>query len=94
MAIYILSYDLINEKGSKVDYQKLYDELERLKAHRVQDSIWLVNLDNTAKEVLEHVKGFIDSNDKLWVSSIRKGEHWYTNANSGTNKWLEENPPS
>ncbi len=94
MAIYILSYDLIDEKGSSVDYQKLYDELNRLKAHRVQDSLWLLNLTNTAKEVLEHFKGFTDSNDKLWVSSVRKGEHWYTNANAGTNKWLEANPPS
>lgn len=94
MAIYLFSYDLIDEKGSSIDYQKLYDELARLKAHRVQESLWLVNLNNTPKEVLEHFKGFTDANDKLWVSSVRKNEHWFTNANAGTNKWIESNPPT
>lgn len=91
MAIYVFSYDLVNEAGSSVDYQKLYDELKRLNAHRVQESLWLINLSNTPKEVIEHFKGFTDSDDKLWVSTVRKNENWFTNAKSGTNKWLEEN---
>lgn len=94
MAIYTFAYDLVNERGSSSDYQELWDELERLGAHRVQESLWLVNLNNTPKEVIEHFKNFTDENDRLFVSSVRKGENWYTNAKAGTNKWLEANPPT
>ncbi|WP_281545232.1 hypothetical protein [Grimontia sp. SpTr1] len=94
MAIYILAYDLVNEQGNSSDYQELWDELERLDAHRVQDSLWLVNLDNTPKEVVEHFKRFTDTDDRIWVSSVRRNENWYLRAKAGTNSWLENNPPS
>ncbi len=94
MAIYTLTYDLINENGSSNDYQELWNELERLNAHRVTESFWLINLGNTPKEVIEHFKSFTDKDDRLWVSSLRKNESWFINAKRGTNKWLKENPPS
>ena len=50
MAVYLVAYDLIKRK----DYPKLLEELERLKAHKTQYSLWLINLNNTAKEVVEH----------------------------------------
>lgn len=93
MPIFILSYDLIDENGSSADYQKLYDELDRLSAHRVQASLWLLKLNNTSKEVIDHFMGFADANDKFWVSSISAAGNWFKNANSGTNKWLQENTP-
>ncbi|MCK7595812.1 hypothetical protein M0G74_00850 [Microbulbifer sp. CAU 1566] len=94
MAIFILGYDLVNENGSSADYQELWDELERLNAHRTQDSLWLVNLDNSPKEVVDHLKSFVDKDDRLWVSVVHRNENWYSNAKGGTNKWLENNPPS
>ena len=94
MAIYTFAYDLVNERGSSNDYQNLWDELKRLDAHRVQESLWLISLNNTPKEVVEHFAKFTDKDDRLWVSSVRENEHWYTNAKAGTNKWLEKNPPS
>lgn len=60
----------------------------------MQYSLWLLNLDNTPQQVIEHFKGFVDSNDRLWISTVRNGEHWFTNAMSDTNKWLEDNPPA
>ena len=92
MAVYVFTYDLRNESGSQ-DYQPLWDELERLGAHRFQDSAWLLNLNNTAKEVIEHFKGFTDSDDRLYVSIVHDNEYWYTNAMAGTNDWLKANPP-
>ncbi|MCI5040018.1 MAG: hypothetical protein MRY81_10070 [Donghicola eburneus] len=91
MAIFVFTYDLRNESGSH-DYQPLWDELERLGAHRFQDSAWFVNLNNTAKEVVEHFKGFTDSDDRLFASVLTK-QHWFSNARGGTNAWLKANPP-
>jgi len=93
MAIYLVAYDLVKESKGTFDYQPLWDELERLGAHRTQYSLWLLNVKNTAKEVLEHFTKFVDKDDRLWVVSVRKAEHWYKNAIGGTNKWLENNPP-
>lgn len=89
MTSYTVSYDLIKRK----DYQSLWDELKRLGAHRTQDSYWLVSVSNTAKELHDHLKGFIDGDDKLWVSELTKN-HYFSNANAGTNNWLKSNPPA
>jgi hypothetical protein len=80
------------EKNAKIEYQKLWDELERLGAHRTQLSVWLVSLDNTPSQV-DHFKQFVDCNDRLWVTKIFKSEHTYSQAMAGTKKWLDENPP-
>ena len=45
-------------------------------------------------ELVEHFTKFVDKDDRLWVTSVRKGEHWYINAVGGTNKWLGNNPPT
>lgn len=94
MTVYLIGYDLVNEKGSKFDYQKLWDELKRLGAHRVQLSLWLANVSGTAQEIAEHIKGFVDKDDRVWVSRVRPSEHWYVNAIGGTNDWLKRNPPT
>lgn len=91
--IYLFSYDLMKKKP-EFDYEVLWAELKRLKAFRVQESVWLINLTNSAKEVVEHFQGFVHANDKLWASSVRKGEHWYVNATAGTTAWLKANPPT
>jgi len=88
MTTYTVSYDLIKRK----DYQSLWDELARLGGHRTQASYWLVNVNNTAKELHDHLKTFVDGDDKIWVSELTKN-HWYANAMGGTNDWLAKNPP-
>ena len=92
MSVFLLAYDLVNERGSH-DYQPLWDELKRLDAHRVQDSLWLISLTNTPVEVKGHFAEFMDGDDKLWVTKLRKNQFTFTKANGGTNDWLKENPP-
>lgn len=92
MAIYIITYDLRNESGS-ADYQPLWDELAQRKCHRTQDSVWLCNLNNTAHEVHDHFKAFVDPDDRLMVAEYTKNST-YSNARGGTNDWLANNPPS
>jgi len=89
MTTYTVAYDLVKRK----DYQSLYDELERLGGHRTQESYWLVNVNNTAKELKDHLASFVDQDDRLWVSELTKN-HTYKNALKGTNGWLKANQPA
>jgi CRISPR-associated endonuclease Cas2 len=94
MSVYLLSYDLVEEKkNAKIDYEKLWAELKRLGGHRTQFSVWLVNLDNTPTEVVEHFKQFVDHNDRIWATKVFRGEYHFVNAMGGTNNWLAANPP-
>ncbi|WP_420403575.1 CRISPR-associated endonuclease Cas2 [Nisaea sp.] len=92
MTDFLVSYDLRNESGSQ-DYKPLWDELKRLNAHRVQESVWLVNLNNTAKEVTEHFKAYMDGDDRILVCEFTR-KHYFFNAMSGTNNWLTANQPA
>ena len=67
MALYFVSYDLRKEK----DYKPLYDELTKLNAVRILESIWCFNRYNTHSAVLvTYLKKFIDSDDGLIVSEV------------------------
>ncbi|EJL6486936.1 hypothetical protein [Vibrio cholerae] len=91
MAIFVFGYDMVNEQGSASDYQDLWDELKRLGAHRVQDSLWVINLDNTAGEVVQHFRSFVDDDDRLWASVVTPGQFHYVGAKTGTNNWFSNN---
>ena len=86
MATYVFTYDLIKRK----DYPKLWDELERLGAHRALNSFWLISVSNTAKELHEHLRKFVDDDDRIWVSELTKKRAFM--AKAGTNDWLKSNP--
>jgi hypothetical protein len=49
MTDYALAYDLVKEQSSH-DYEPLWAELKRLGGHRTEYSLWLINVNNTAKE--------------------------------------------
>lgn len=89
MTSYIISYDLIKRK----DYQTLWDELDRLKAHRALESVWLLNVNNTAKQILDHFQTFIDADDRFFVAELTNN-HATTRAKAGTTNWISNNPPS
>ena len=94
MATYLLGYDLLNETNGRFDYEPLWKELKRLGAHRTQLSLWLLNVSEGPQQVIEHFQKFADKDDALWVTRIRAGEHWYSNAKAGTNEWFKLNPPT
>lgn len=87
MSTFVFTYDLIKRK----DYPKLWEELERLGAHRALNSFWLINVDNTAKELHDHLRAYVDSDDLTWVSELTKHNNYM--AKKGTNNWLSNNPP-
>jgi hypothetical protein len=87
-------YDLNKEQGDSSGYKKLIAELRRIGAHRTLESTWLLSSTLTAKGVHDALKSYIDSDDGLWVTSVRKDEYWYSGAKAGTNDWLKSNPPA
>jgi hypothetical protein len=89
MTTYTVSYDLIKRK----DYPTLWAELARLGAHRTQASYWLVSVNKTAAELHDHLKSFVDEDDRVWVSELTKNHH-YSNAMPGTTNWIKSNPPA
>lgn len=93
MAVFLVAYDLINERQGTHDYQPLWEELKRLGAHRTQLSLWLVSANNTVVEVRQHFQRFVDNNDRIWVTRLHKGQYDYCNAIGGSNNWLRNNPP-
>jgi CRISPR/Cas system-associated endoribonuclease Cas2 len=81
------------KEASSKDYQPLWNEFKRLGGFKTQYSVWLVAVNNTAEELHDHLKKFVDENDRLLVLELVKNHH-YSNAIGGTNKWIEGNPPA
>lgn len=91
MPPFIVTYDLVKEETSD-DYKPLLGDLRQRGAHRYQDSCWLVALNNTADEVYTHYRGFLDENDKLFVSELTRNHKQGLNY-KGTTDWIGNNPP-
>jgi hypothetical protein len=91
MAYFVVNYDL--KEGQ--DYKPLTDELKRLSAVRSLESFWLIDLNNTQAEVLEHFKNFLpdQKNDKLMIVQFYARPS-FTRAFSPTNEWLAEHFPT
>ena len=69
---YIVSYDL-NTPGQ--DYQKLYQALGALRSQRVLQSQWVLRSNNTnAVKLRDALRQYIDSNDRMLVTSLDNGE--------------------
>jgi CRISPR/Cas system-associated endoribonuclease Cas2 len=86
MALFCVSYDLMNKK----DYKSLWDEMERLGAHKALESVYLVSLTNDdAKTVRDHLLKFIDTDDKLLVVKLIQASS--QRCFKGTIKWIEDN---
>jgi hypothetical protein len=92
MTDYALAYDLVKEQSSH-DYEPLWAELKRLGGHRTEYSLWLINVNNTAKETCDQLRNYLDKDDRLWVLELTEN-HYFANATGGTNDWIMNNPPS
>lgn len=84
MSYFAITYDLINQK----DYQKLWDEMERLNAIKSLNSFYLLEASNTATQIKNHLENFIDDDDRVMVIefSIKPA---YNIALQGTNAWVD-----
>ena len=67
---YIVSYDLL--KPGK-DYKAIIKAIEDLGGKRALLSQWIIKSNSTAVAIRDHLRQFIDSNDRLLVNGIGNG---------------------
>ncbi len=91
MAVFLISYDLVKETSSH-DYKPLWAELKRLGGVKTQLSAWYASLDNTAKQVRDHLMPYIDSNDRLLVIEVTKKPAWNVGL-QGTRAFIQRHFP-
>lgn len=73
MAVYLVSYDLNNEKN----YPAVEERISRYTAHqRVLYSEWLVQSPNTALQVATDIEAALDSDDGLLVVEVTRPTSW------------------
>ncbi|KKB93968.1 MULTISPECIES: hypothetical protein [Bacillus] len=81
MGVYLVTYDL-NKSGQ--NYDGLYKKLKQFKDYKhIMESCWLIQTNNNADGIFEHLKSELDSNDRLLITRItadRQGwlskDHW------------------
>jgi CRISPR-associated endonuclease Cas2 len=89
LAKFLLTYDLIAEKDG-YDYEPLWAELKRLGGVKTQYSVYLIELNNSQQQVVDHFKTFMDGDDYLMVVELTKKPN-FTKAMNGTNAWIAAN---
>lgn len=67
MALYTLTYDLVNNKN----YPRIYEELKDFNAVRVTESQWCFKRFNTtAKGLRNHFAKLVDDDDRVMVVQV------------------------
>jgi CRISPR-associated endonuclease Cas2 len=71
---YLVCYDL-DKPGQ--DYTDVINALEKLRARRIQYSVWLLYAPTlTTVQVRDHLAQFIDGNDRLLVVGLQNIAAW------------------
>jgi hypothetical protein len=87
MALYMVGYDL-DKPG-----QNYSDLIAAIKTYGTWwhhlDSTWLIVTDDSAIQVRDYLKQYLDSNDKLLVAVIGAPAAWYGFGNKGS-EWLSK----
>lgn len=87
MAYFVISYDLHKVKH----YQPVWDKLEEWDATRALESLWLANVDGTAKQVRDVLKSLVDEDDSIVVIELKKGSDWAVKKAPQAGPWLKDN---
>jgi hypothetical protein len=90
MPVFMVSYDL--RKKDEFDYEKLWDEFDKLQGVKFQESAYLVDLNNNAEEVRDHFQTFAHPDDLLMVIEVTKRPKW-SKALKGTTDWVNAHFP-
>lgn len=87
MALYMVGYDL-DKPGQ--DYSDLIAAIKTYGTwwHHL-DSTWLIVTDDSALQIRDHLKQYLDSNDKLLVAVIGAPAAWYGFGDKGS-EWLSK----
>jgi CRISPR-associated endonuclease Cas2 len=80
--IFIITYDL-NSSGQ--DYKTLYEAIKQYNYKKMQGSVWVIKSNNTASNIRDNLKKYIDKNDSLFVGEIN---HWAGISLNGAGDWM------
>jgi hypothetical protein len=87
MKTYLVGYDL---NRPVQNYTKLIDALKAYSNwwHHL-DSTWLIKTNNSAEQIRNHLRQFIDANDELLVAYVA-GESAWAGFNNEGSTWLND----
>ena len=87
MAYFVISYDLHHQRT----YGPVWALLEQWEAVRGLESLWFVELNNTAAEVRDALQTVVDNDDSIVVVQLKKGSGWGTIRAPAAAKWMKAN---
>lgn len=86
MSVYIVTYDLIKQGQN---YACITQKLKSYPTHwHAQGSVWIIETNQTAVQVRDHLSPCLDSNDKLFVAKLT-GEAAWTGYAQNISDWLK-----
>ena len=86
MDCYIVSYDLRNNRN----YDALYSAIKSIgRWAKITESTWAIVTTESAVEIRDHLKGVVDSDDRLFV--VKSGVEAAWSNSICRNDWLKEN---
>jgi len=88
MALALVAYDL---KRPGQDYPDLIKKLESYPRHwHMQQSVWLVTLSGSEYDLANELEGYLDENDKLFVTRVSSSAAW-SGYSEKVSEWLHRN---
>jgi hypothetical protein len=87
MAFFVVTYDL--RKKDEFDYEKLWDEFNRLDTVKFQESDYFLSAANTTVEIRDHFKQFMHEDDLLMVVKFSE-RPMSTRGLKGTADWISK----
>jgi cysteine sulfinate desulfinase/cysteine desulfurase-like protein len=89
MAFYIVSYDLIKKK----DYVRMEKGILSIafKAKKVLFTVWVIESNRTALNLVEALMKHADADDKILVSEINRDSIAWVNIEKDESDWLVSN---
>jgi len=87
MALFAVSYDLHNQRN----YAPVHAALTEHGGAKLLESLWLIELSNTASQVRDWLKEQVDGDDSVAVVELKSGSGWagLRSRDAGV-KWLRE----
>ena len=87
MSSFIVSYDLIANK----DYTELYEAIRNYGSFaHILESVWIIKSTDSAVNIRDNLRTYIDSDDKLFVAKLN-GESAWINLSTEVSNWIKEN---
>jgi len=87
MASFIVTYDAHHARN----YDELYEAMAEHNGVRLAESVWGIELNNTASEVRDWMRNLLDEDDTIVVVQLKPKPSWATRrASKEATEWLKE----